>query len=244
MAAKKLPKKKARKKSSDAPTAVRPLPSTSGEHAKPLSVSTHEFVRLLALQTRSRRTVATGVIALVLGGVGAAVYLWPASPVPTVMDPPPVVATPEEPGATPTEQEAKAALRRAPKPIASHLNGPSRPAHATPAPPTPPPPPGGDTHPARINAYDLARAIAADRRGAVQLCYEHELKRNPRLHGRATVDLQIKAPRSIGEVRVIDNLKRSSFTRCVQKALRAIDIPPVAEDLVVEIPFALTSPDL
>ncbi len=216
------------------------------ESARSLSSSTAEFVRLVARQTRSRARSAALVLALVLVAASAAGYFLFIRPSPPASLPPaPARAGDEAPapgggGSATNPREAKEALKKAPKSIASLLNG-QRPNHAV-----GPAPDGiaGGPHAGRVNAYDLARAIANDRKGAVQLCYERELKRNPHLKGHVTVDLQLKAPHEIGALRVVDNLRRASFTRCVQNAMRHLDFPPLAEDLAFEIPFALTSPDL
>jgi hypothetical protein len=242
----KRPAKKKSKKADSKPLASRPsLPTTSSE-SKPLSVSTQEFVRLVASQTRSHKAIAAFTIVLLVAVVVGG-YWWSARDAPSAtaaeVAPPPPKPEPGQSEAPPaSDKAAREALKKAPAPIASLLNGPRHPVASRSG--APAPPLGGDVHVPRFNAYDLARSIASDRRGAVQLCYEHALKRDPHLHGRVTVDLQLKAPHQIGEVRVIDNLKRTSFTQCVQKAMRHLDFPPLGEDLSVEIPFALTSPDL
>lgn len=93
-----------------------------------------------------------------------------------------------------------------------------------------------------VDPFELARTIAEDKRGAVQLCYERELKRDPRLRGAATVTLHLRAPHRVAGVDVVDNLGRPSFGACVRSSMRTVDFPPLAEDLAIEIPFALTSP--
>ncbi len=89
---------------------------------------------------------------------------------------------------------------------------------------------------------DLARAIAQDKGGAIQLCYERELKRSPRLKGRVVVALDLVAPQKVAKVDVRDNLRRPTFTTCVHRAMKKIFFPTLREDLSIEIPFDLKAP--
>jgi hypothetical protein len=88
----------------------------------------------------------------------------------------------------------------------------------------------------------IAKLVAAEKKGAVQLCFERELKRNPNLRGTATVELELQAPSRLAAVRVIDNLKRPKFTECVRSSMRTLSLPAVAEDVEIAIPFRLSTP--
>lgn len=95
-----------------------------------------------------------------------------------------------------------------------------------------------------VDLAELARSLATQKKGAVQLCFERELKRDPRLKGSAMVRVTLEAPHRLGAVSVHDDLGRATFTRCVKAAMRSLDFPSLAEDLTVELPFALKTPDL
>jgi len=95
----------------------------------------------------------------------------------------------------------------------------------------------------RAALEDLARSLAVQKKGAVQLCFERELKRDPRLKGSATVTVSLEAPHRIGQVEVRDDLGRQAFTKCVRTAMRSLDFPTLSEDVTVELPFALKGPD-
>ncbi|MBI5542670.1 MAG: AgmX/PglI C-terminal domain-containing protein [Deltaproteobacteria bacterium] len=86
--------------------------------------------------------------------------------------------------------------------------------------------------------------MAAQKTGAVQLCFERELKRDPRVRGSATVTLELRAPRQLERVDVHDTLGRKTFTSCVAQAMRTIDLPSLTEDVSMQIPFALKAPEL
>jgi hypothetical protein len=262
---KKVPKRpeKRKKKAATAEAPASP-PSASSPGSGPtaqgsgttLPSTTAEFVRQVARQTRSHARTAALILGLVViaGGAGAYLLLKPGAPVAPAAGAAETstdgveAQSPTQGQATVTEQEAKQALKRAPKPIASLLKGAHPKAPDPSSKPTPPAAVPDDLPSAlrsqRFNAYDLARSIASDRKGAVQLCYERQLKRDPSLKGRVTVDLQLKAPHQVGEVRVVDNLKVAAFTTCVESAMRHIDFPVLREDLAFEIPFALVAPDL
>jgi hypothetical protein len=204
--------------------------------------STQELVRVIDRQRKSRSRAGIFLVLVVVAAGAGGYYLiengmlFATSTQPTVE-----TAHPDATFLLPANPtEMREALKKAPKPIASLMKG-SRP---MPPSPTPVPGPPGGLRAQKLDAYELARSIANDKRGAVQLCYEHELKRNPRLKGRVTVDLQLKAPHEVGLVRVVDNLKSARFTKCVQTSMRNIDFPALREGLNFEIPFALTAPDL
>jgi hypothetical protein len=96
----------------------------------------------------------------------------------------------------------------------------------------------------QLDLEELARSLAAQKKGAVQLCFERELKRDPRLKGSALVQVTLEPPHRLGAVAVRDDLQRPSFTKCVREAMRSLDFPNLEEDVTVELPFALKSPEL
>ena len=95
-----------------------------------------------------------------------------------------------------------------------------------------------------VDLEDLARSLAAQKKGAVQLCFEKELKRDPRLRGTVTVALELKAPHDLGAIDVQTSLPRKSFIKCVGQAMQTLDYPPLPDDVRVELPFVLKTPDL
>ncbi|MGC4120395.1 MAG: AgmX/PglI C-terminal domain-containing protein [Myxococcales bacterium] len=94
-----------------------------------------------------------------------------------------------------------------------------------------------------VDLEELARSLATQKKGAVQLCFERELKRDPRLKGSAMVQVTLEAPHRVGAITVRDDLDRASFTKCVKTAMKALDFPNLSEDVTVELPFALKTPD-
>lgn len=211
----------------------------AGERGTSLrSSTTRETAIVIAREARSRRGLATLLVGTLLGG-GAAAYLAYRPARSTAASGPtgaasaasavgPAGAAATAPTPSPPGGAAKAGN---PSRDGARLAGLASPTSLAP-------------RPARIDPYALAAAIAAEKKSAVRLCYERELKRNPRLHGRVTVDLKLKSPHQVGEVRVRDNLRRASFTRCVQTTMQRISFPVLAEDLSIEMPFQLTSPNL
>ncbi len=95
-----------------------------------------------------------------------------------------------------------------------------------------------------LEPEELARSIAQDKGGAIQLCYERELKKNPRLKGRVVVELDLVAPQKVSRVVVRDNLRKPAFTTCVKRTMKKLFFPSLREDLSIEIPFDLRSPGL
>ena len=93
-----------------------------------------------------------------------------------------------------------------------------------------------------LDPEDLARSIAQDKGGAIQLCYERELKKSPRLKGRVVVALELAPPQKVRGVSVRDTLRRPGFTACVRRSMRKIFFPSIKEELSIEIPFDLKSP--
>lgn len=98
----------------------------------------------------------------------------------------------------------------------------------------------GGASPAQV---ELARSIAAQKKGAVQLCFERELKRDPGLTGSATVVLDLRRPHRLAKIVVRDDLKIPRFTRCVKDSMRSIDFPRLESSVTIELPFALKAPE-
>ena len=174
-------------------------------------------------------SVALFAAAIVLLGREQGSALPPMQPRPA----PQLVAAPQPAAARP-EPVPMPALSIAPRPQPREPRGP-----AQQSPPDLPRPAGPSLHPQTVDAESLARSLADQKKGAVQLCFEHELKRNPHLSGSATVSLDLKAPHRLGRVEVTDSLHRKGFTRCVTRAMRSVQFPELAQDLSVELPFAL-----
>jgi len=199
--------------------------------------NTDEELAVLAThQTRRhRRTLAVLVSAgvlvtgLVVAGVSVVGEARQDEPVPVALSEP-----------APDAGSPKSAARkpRPPTPTASRdiatLADTSAPiSHATPR-----------FRTARMTPTQGARALADQKKGAIQQCYERELKRTPRLRGTVTVEVDLSVPNRVSAVRVKDTLRRGSFTACVTKTMRRLDVPPLDEDLTLELPFALKSPEL
>lgn len=196
-------------------------------------------------RTRGLVAVAAGVLSA--GGLLGAFLLLSRPPKPP--PPPPVGAREapvseirQEPVADGPRSEPEAA---APRPGAKRPRDPiaalARPSNEAVR-------PAGNTVPVMrgpaVDLAELARSLATQKKGAVQLCFERELKRDPRLKGSAMVRVTLEAPHKLGAVSVHDDLDRATFTKCVKAAMRSLDFPSLAEDLTVELPFALKTPDL
>jgi len=91
------------------------------------------------------------------------------------------------------------------------------------------------------NGEAIARGIAADKRAAIQACYERELKRTPELRGRVTVELDLAPPQRVEEVRVLDDLARPAFTQCVSDAMQHVRFLALNEEASIQLPFILTA---
>jgi hypothetical protein len=75
----------------------------------------------------------------------------------------------------------------------------------------------------------------------VQRCFERELKQNPKLQGRVTVELELAPPQQVNAVRVSDDLERPEFTRCVTAAMQRISFTGLNEELSVQVPYVLSA---
>ena len=91
------------------------------------------------------------------------------------------------------------------------------------------------------NGEAIARAIAADQRGAVRACFERELKGDPTLHGTVAVELDLAPPNQIAAVRVSDDLERPAFTECVSAAMRHARFAALNEEVHVRVPYVLSA---
>lgn len=194
-------------------------------------------------QARRRGVVALGAGAATALAAAAAVYL--VSQQRTPLGDARAAARPSPP--TP------AAQLDAPEPSsATAKRGPGRPAArpknpvlALAAPTGLPRPasPGPGPRREQVDLASLARSLAEQKKGAVQLCFERELKRDPRLRGSLLVALELKAPRSLGLVDVQTSVRRPTFVKCVGRAMQSVDFPALEEDVRVEIPFVLQTPE-
>jgi hypothetical protein len=207
--------------------------------------NTDEEIRSLGAsqgKVRNRGLVALVAGALTVAGAAAAVAMLSREK-PAVVPPPAAAA--EEPSTLRPELVPEP---NAPTPVRPKPHKPIKDPIARLAAPVEVPRPSGATGPAQrpepqAVLEDLARSLANQKRGAVQLCFERELKRDPHLRGNATVTIDLKAPHILARVFVQDSLHRPSFTHCVEQALRNVDFPHLGEDVSVEIPFALKAPD-
>ncbi|MBL8957586.1 MAG: AgmX/PglI C-terminal domain-containing protein [Myxococcaceae bacterium] len=108
-----------------------------------------------------------------------------------------------------------------------------------------PPPPLVATEPEALvfgsgNGEVIARAIANAKRAAVQQCFEHELKSNPKLEGRVMVQLDLAPPHTVEAVKVSDDLERPAFTQCVTQAMQHLDFAGLNEDVSINVPYVLS----
>lgn len=90
------------------------------------------------------------------------------------------------------------------------------------------------------NGEQIAQAIANAKRGAVQTCFERELKQNPALRGNVLIELELAPPQQVHAVRVSDDLERPAFTKCVSAALQRLSFTGLDEDVSIQIPYALS----
>lgn len=151
--------------------------------------------------------------------------------------PPPPHASPAPPSAT--EPTTTRTLRPGAPSRQGRSNAPSSLRHALSG--------AGETQIPKVRGLDpstVARVIARDQRGRVQLCFERELKRQPQLRGTVLLEVDVAPPRKVVSLTVQDSLKRPRFTRCVRHALKRLRLPHVREEASLQIPFALASPTL
>jgi len=209
----------------------------------PRRSTAEEIARLGADQGKARRK---GLIALVAGATtaivgAAAVYL--------ITQDRRVPLPPGPPAKPPVLRQAPVPVTPAPAPKTSRPGPrPKDPVLALAAPTELPRPAGPSAGPAiraeKVDLEALARSLAEQKKGAVQLCFERELKRDPRLRGTVTVALELKAPHRLGQIDVQSSLPKQSFIKCVGQAMQNVDFPNLGEDVRVELPFSLQTPGL
>jgi len=90
------------------------------------------------------------------------------------------------------------------------------------------------------NGESIARAIASAKRAAVRDCFERELKQAPTLTGTVVVELDLTPPNHLGDVRVIDDLQRPAFTRCVTSTMQQVRFTGLDEDVSISVPYVLS----
>jgi hypothetical protein len=91
------------------------------------------------------------------------------------------------------------------------------------------------------NGEDIARIIHRAKRAAVRDCYERELKKNPRLEGKVTIELDLAPPQRVEHVAVKDDLGSPELTSCVETAMKTVRFPPLDEEVSIQLPFVLTA---
>ena len=91
------------------------------------------------------------------------------------------------------------------------------------------------------NGEAIARAIAAEKRGAVRNCFERELKQTPTLGGNVVVELDLVPPDRVNAVRVSDDLERPAFTHCVSSAMEHLTFVALNEEVSVRVPYVLSA---
>ena len=91
------------------------------------------------------------------------------------------------------------------------------------------------------NGEAIARAIAAAKRGAVQTCFERELKQTPTLTGTLIVELDLAPPQRVNAVRVTDDLHRPEFTQCVTSTMDHLSFVALNEEVSVRVPYLLSA---
>jgi hypothetical protein len=205
---------------------------------------------------RGRKVVLFGLAVLL--GVGGKmawdVATTAAAPEPVVA---PAVEAPKPPAPRPVKRgkPKRTSARRAVPEAAPALTPVAAPAVAAPEPepepmPMPmPAPPLVSTEPepqaALVlddgNGEAIARAIQSAKRGAVQQCFERELKSNPKLAGTVVVELELTPPQQVTSVTVSDDLERPAFTQCVRAAMQGLSFSGLNEELSVRVPYALSA---
>lgn len=193
-------------------------------------------------QARRRGVVALGAGAATALAAAAAVYLVSQQRTPLGDARAGVREPPSQPAEIDAPAPSPAGARRGPARTATR---PKNPVLALAAPTELPRPVSTGPGPRReqVDLASLARALAEQKKGAVQLCFERELKRDPRLRGSVLVALELKAPRSLGLVDVQTSLRRPTFVKCVGRAMQSVDFPTLQEDVRVELPFVLQTPE-
>lgn len=91
------------------------------------------------------------------------------------------------------------------------------------------------------NGLAIARAIAAQKRGAVQECFERELKANPKLNGTVLVELDLGPAQRVDQVRVSDDLERPAFTQCVNATMQHLSFMELNEEVSIQVPYVLSA---
>ncbi len=163
----------------------------------------------------------------------------PAAPVDVSAPPPPplpppaaAIGAPEEwnelPLAQPASPPAPVEVEPAPQPSVDQ-------------PPSPARQPQLEEQAFEGNGEAIARAIAADKRRAIQSCFEKELKDTPTLKGNVPVELDLAPPQRVDNVRVVDDLGRPTFTQCVSATMQHVTFVALNEEVSVQMPFVLTA---
>ena len=90
------------------------------------------------------------------------------------------------------------------------------------------------------NGEAIARAIAAQKRSAIQTCFERELKQTPTLKGTLVVQLELAPPHRVNGVRVTDDLERPAFTQCVSSTMEHLTFVALNEEVSISVPYVLS----
>lgn len=91
------------------------------------------------------------------------------------------------------------------------------------------------------NAEAIARAIAAQKRGAVQTCFERALKQSPTLKGTLIIELDLAPPHLVNQVRVSDDLDQPAFTQCISSTMEQVSFAALNEEVTVRVPYVLSA---
>ena len=161
----------------------------------------------------------------------------PPMPAPAI-EPAPSLAAPPLVAATLESEPTKPALVKPEEPAATGSRPEAPPATLERAEAEPPEPiveRAGDG-----NGEAIARAIAIDKRSAVQACFERELKQTPTLKGNVTVELDLAPGERVNAVRVIDDLDRPAFTQCVSSTMQHLSFFALNEEVFVHVPYVLS----
>jgi hypothetical protein len=206
--------------------------------------TSEEIARLGASETRARRrgfaAVLSGLATVGLVAAVIAAVSHREAPQPPPLPPqeapqltaatPPAPPEPEVPSAPPSRRSSLSALAPrsrvklppslAPLPVPAGASVPLTPAE-------------------EVEVEGLARELVSQKKGAVRLCFEHELKRDPSLTDNVTVTLELRPPRRVAAVSVRDDNHDKALTRCIARAMRSLQLPVLSSDVSVELPFEL-----
>ncbi|RLB64329.1 MAG: hypothetical protein DRI90_04805 [Deltaproteobacteria bacterium] len=86
---------------------------------------------------------------------------------------------------------------------------------------------------------DIIRRIVRARFGAMRLCYEQRLTKDPKLEGKMVVDVVIAGDGTVASVKAVESTGDSQLDTCVVKAFKAMTFPKPKGGGVVKLKYPI-----